>query len=296
MKVLITGRGGQLAWELEQTAPTGIDWIAFDAQQLDITNTARVYEVLIKESPDVVINAAAYTAVDNAESDSTIAYAVNEKGSENLALACKEINAKLIHVSTDFVFDGKQTTPYSVDAAPSPINVYGASKLMGDMKIDDILGGDATIIRTAWVYSAHGNNFVKTMLRLMAEKPELGVIYDQVGTPTWAKGLAKLIWTLTSKADSSEPSAHSLMLHWTDAGVASWYDFATAIQELAIEKGMLDKAIPVRPIPASAYPLPAKRPSFSVIDKSTTEDYSGVNTIHWRKQLSSMMDELTANS
>ncbi|MGF1774967.1 dTDP-4-dehydrorhamnose reductase [Vibrio wakamikoensis] len=296
MKVLITGRGGQLAHELEQTAPNHIEWSAFDASQLDITNAARVYEVLVQESPDIVINAAAYTAVDQAETDSTMAYAVNEKGSKNLALACKEISAKLIHVSTDFVFDGKQTTPYEVDALPSPINIYGASKLMGDMKINDILGSDATIIRTAWVYSSHGNNFVKTMLRLMAEKPELGVIYDQVGTPTWAKGLAKLIWTLTSKADSSEPSADSLMLHWTDAGVASWYDFATAIQELAIEKGILEKAIPVRPIPASAYPLPAKRPSFSVIDKSTTEAYSGVDTIHWRKQLSSMIDELTANS
>ncbi|WP_112478436.1 dTDP-4-dehydrorhamnose reductase [Vibrio variabilis] len=294
MRVLITGQGGQLAWELEQTAPSHIDWVAFDAQQLDITNTARVYEVLVQESPDLVINAAAYTAVDNAESDSSIAYAVNEKGSENLALACKEINAKLIHVSTDFVFDGKQTTPYSVDATPSPINVYGASKLMGDMKIADILGGNATIIRTAWVYSAHGNNFVKTMLRLMAEKPELGVIYDQVGTPTWAKGLAQLIWALTAKADSFKPEADSTILHWTDAGVASWYDFATAIQELAIEKGMLDKSIPVRPIPASAYPLPAKRPSFSVIDKASTEAHSGVQTQHWRKQLSAMMDELKA--
>jgi dTDP-4-dehydrorhamnose reductase len=308
MKILITGQGGQLAWELEQTSPDSLEVICLSSKELDISNQEIVNKVLSSHNPDVVINAAAYTAVDKAETEQDKAYAVNALGSEYLALACKELKAKLIHVSTDFVFDGTSPTPYQTDDKTNPINVYGASKLAGDIKVNDILGSDATIIRTAWVYSTHGNNFVKTMLRFMAEKEQLGIVYDQVGTPTWAKGLAKMIWSLikleshkavekTPSLQALQPSSiegrtEALLLHWTDAGVCSWYDFAIAIQELAIEKGMLDKAIPIRPIPASAYPTPAARPSFSVIDKTSAEQESGVETIHWRKQLSGMLDEL----
>ena len=301
MKVLITGKGGQLAWELEQLAPKNVQLLSCSAQDLDITDVNQVNSTIEQFQPDVIINAAAYTAVDKAETDTETAYAVNDLGSEYLALACKKISAKLIHVSTDFVFDGTKTTPYQTDDKVNPINVYGASKLAGDIKVNAILGNQATIIRTAWVYSVNGNNFVKTMLRLMAEKEQLGIVYDQVGTPTWAKGLATMIWALADKSqspqdtESTQTSNTALVLHWTDAGVCSWYDFAVAIQELAVEKGMLDKAIPVRPIPASAYPTPAQRPSFSVIDKSTAEQASGVETTHWRKQLSAMMDELKVN-
>lgn len=294
MKVLVTGKGGQLAWELEQTLPTGVELVSLGVEDLDITDQNKVHQVLISYRPDFVINAAAYTAVDKAEADQETAYAVNESGSEYLALACCEIGAKLVHVSTDFVFDGTKTTPYQTEDEPNPINVYGDSKLKGDLKVAQILKGHAAIIRTAWVYSANGNNFVKTMLKLMAEKEQLGIVYDQVGTPTWAKGLAKMIWALIVR-DKSEglligDSVHTY--HWTDAGVASWYDFAVAIQELALQKGMLDKVIPVRAIPAAAYPTPAKRPSFSVIDKQSAEQVSGVETTHWRKQLSLMLDEL----
>lgn len=292
IKVLVTGKGGQLAWELEQTLPVGVDIISLGIEELDITQPGQVNELLFAHSPDVVINAAAYTAVDKAETDQDTAYAVNAKGSEYLALACKEIGAKLIHVSTDFVFDGTKSTPYQTDDKTCPINVYGDSKLQGDIRVSEILAQDATIIRTAWVYSANGNNFVKTMLRLMAEKEQLGIVYDQVGTPTWAKGLAEMIWALVAKADNNNLVSQTKILHWTDAGVASWYDFAVAIQDLAIEKGLLSKVIPVRPIPASAYPTPAKRPSFSVIDKATAEQASGIETTHWRKQLSAMLDEL----
>lgn len=298
MKVLITGKGGQLAWELENSAPKSVEILSCSSQELDITNQQQVDDTIQQFQPDIVINAAAYTAVDKAETDTEKAYAVNDLGSEYLALACKKIEAKLIHVSTDFVFDGTKTTPYQTDDQVNPINVYGASKLAGDIKVSAILGCQATIIRTAWVYSVNGNNFVKTMLRLMAEKEQLGIVYDQVGTPTWAKGLAEMIWSLVSSSIANSQLAsqkEATILHWTDAGVCSWYDFAVAIQELAIEKGMLDKAIPVRPIPASAYPTPAARPSFSVIDKSTAEQASGIETTHWRKQLSTMMDELKAN-
>jgi dTDP-4-dehydrorhamnose reductase len=144
----------------------------------------------------------------------------------------------------------------------------------------------SVIVRTAWVYSAHGNNFVKSMLRFMAEKPTLGIVYDQIGSPTWAAGLATWLWAVVGKPQVCG------VYHWTDAGVASWYDFAEAIQELAIEKGLLKHSIPISPIPASQYPTPAERPSFSVIDKTSAELAADVKTIHWRKQLSTMMDEL----
>lgn len=296
MKVLITGKGGQLAWELEQLAPKNVQLLSCSAQDLDITDVDQVNHTIEQFQPNIVINAAAYTAVDKAETDTETAYAVNDLGSEYLALACKKISAKLIHVSTDFVFDGTKTTPYQTNDQVNPINVYGASKLAGDSKVNAILGNQAIIIRTAWVYSVNGNNFVKTMLRLMAEKEQLGIVYDQVGTPTWAKGLATMIWALVEKNQNTESTLDAAkILHWTDAGVCSWYDFAVAIQELAVEKGMLDKTIPVRPIPASAYPTPAQRPSFSVIDKQSAEQESGVETVHWRQQLSTMMDELKAN-
>jgi dTDP-4-dehydrorhamnose reductase len=286
MKVLITGKGGQLAWELEQLAPETYDVISVGIDELDITDESKVADFIAANKPDLVINAAAYTAVDQAETDSELAYAVNELGVKYLARACKEIAARILHVSTDFVFDGTSTTPYQTDAQPNPLGVYGASKLAGDTALQEILPEASVIVRTAWVYSVNGNNFVKSMLRLMQEKPQLGIIYDQVGTPTWAKGLAQWLWCIAGKPEVTG------VYHWTDAGVASWYDFAIAIQELGIEKGLLDKSIPVLPIPTIAYPTPAKRPAFSVIDKTSAEEVSGLQTIHWRKQLSAMMDGL----
>ncbi len=286
MKVIITGKGGQLAWELEELAPQGYEVISVGINELDISNELLVSEFIINSKPDLVINAAAYTAVDKAEEDTETAYAVNELGTKYLANACKQINARILHVSTDFVFDGASTAPYQTDSTPNPINVYGASKLAGDILLQEILPEASVIVRTAWVYSVNGNNFVKSMLRLMQEKPQLGIIYDQVGTPTWAKGLAQWLWAVADKPEVTG------IYHWTDAGIASWYDFAIAIQELGIEKGLLKEVIPILPIPTSAYPTPAKRPAFSVIDKSSAEDVSGIKTIHWRKQLSEMMAAL----
>ncbi|WP_019615901.1 dTDP-4-dehydrorhamnose reductase [Psychromonas ossibalaenae] len=286
MKVLITGKGGQLAWELEQLAPKEFDVISVGINELDITDEHLVAQYIAATKPDLVINAAAYTAVDQAEKDVEAAYAVNESGVKYLAQACKKINARILHISTDFIFDGTSTSPYKTDAKPNPVNVYGASKLAGDAALQEILPEASVIVRTAWVYSVNGNNFVKSMLRLMQEKPQLGIIYDQVGTPTWAKGLAQWLWAI---ADKSKVKG---IYHWTDAGVASWYDFAIAIQELGLEKGLLTEAVPVLPIPSSAYPTPVARPAFSVIDKASAEAVSGLNTVHWRKQLSAMMDGL----
>jgi dTDP-4-dehydrorhamnose reductase len=275
-----------LAWELEQLAPKTYDVISVGKDELDITNEKLVSDFIAEHKPDLVINAAAYTAVDQAEKNVDIAYAVNELGVKYVAHACKKIGTRVLHISTDFIFDGTSTSPYQTDAKPNPLNVYGASKLAGDIALNEILPEASVIVRTAWVYSANGNNFVKSMLRLMQEKPQLGIIYDQVGTPTWAKGLAQWLWIIAGKPKVTGT------FHWTDAGVASWYDFAIAIQELGLEKGLLKNPIPVLPISTSAYPTPAKRPAFSVIDKSSAEEVSGLNTTHWRKQLSAMMDEI----
>lgn len=297
MKVLVTGKNGQLGSELQKSCPNNIDLVCFGSQELDIANAEQVNELLIAHSPDIVINAAAYTAVDKAETDIDAAYAVNQQGAANLANVCKHINAQLIHVSTDFVFDGTSTLPYTANDETNPLGVYGASKLAGEKDINNILGGQATIVRTAWVYSAFGNNFVKTMLRLMSDKDQLGIVGDQVGTPTWAAGLANMLWALVNKV-SSEPQVNNTatILNWTDAGVASWYDFAVAIQELAIEQGLLTKAIPINAIPAASYPTPAKRPAFSVLNKAQAEELSGVKTVHWRTQLKAMLIELKAQA
>ncbi len=305
-KVLVTGDGGQLAWELKKTCPNHVELISLSVNQLDISNHHAVMAVFKQHKPDFIINAAAYTAVDNAESDNETAYAVNDIGSENLANACLEYKVPLIHVCTDFVFDGAKSIPYQVNDTPNPINVYGASKLAGSQKIQEILKGNATIIRTAWVYSEHGNNFVKIMLRLMNERDTLNIVSDQIGSPTWAKGLAQLIWALIAKrnkhiVDEEEAviwsfsdasfQQQSELMHWTDAGVASWYDFAVAIQDIALEIGLLDQGICILPISASEYPTPAKRPSYSVLDKSYAESVSAIKTEHWRHQLSKMMKQ-----
>jgi dTDP-4-dehydrorhamnose reductase len=284
VKILVTGKGGQLANELGNSVPQEHQLVSLGSKELDITNSELVNQTINAQQPDIVINAAAYTAVDKAETNKELAYAVNQTGAKNLAMACKQHNIRLLHVSTDFVFDGTKSTPYLTDNIPNPINVYGASKLAGDLDVMEILPS-SVIVRTAWVYSAHGNNFVKTMLRLMAEKPTLGIVYDQIGSPTWAAGLAKWLWAVVEKP---QVCVH----HSTDAGVATWHHFAVAIQELAIEKGLLKHSIPISPIPASQYPTPAERPSFSVIDKTSAELAADVKTIHWRKQLSTMMDEL----
>jgi dTDP-4-dehydrorhamnose reductase len=291
MKVLVTAKNGQLGWELTQTLPTNIDAIFLDSKELDITNPESVFEKVKDFKPDLVINAAAYTAVDKAESDSEAAFLVNEQGAKNLALACKEIGAKLIHISTDFVFDATKNTPYQPADKTNPLGIYGASKLAGEKAVLDVMGDDVSIIRTAWVYSMHGNNFVKTMLRLMAEKEQLGVVADQVGTPTSANNLAKAIWLLAEQNNSGDV-AFGKTYHWTDLGTASWYDFAIAIQELGIEAGVLDKQIPISPIKASQYPTPAKRPAYSVLDTSLLREDLNILGSHWRTALKEVIGNL----
>ncbi|MEZ7228418.1 dTDP-4-dehydrorhamnose reductase [Alteromonas sp. DY56-G5] len=289
MNIVIIGKSGQLAFELSRELENSEHQVTFlGRNDIDITNASNVKETLSPLSVDVLINASAYTAVDKAEEDTEACNAINVFAVKNLAKFCKANGAFMVHVSTDYVFNGHKGSPYLTDDPIEPQGAYGASKAEGEKALLEILPDASCLIRTAWVYSSHGNNFVKTMLRLMADKPQLAVIDDQIGTPTWAKGLAE---ACVSAAVNNNRGVY----HWTDEGVASWYDFALAIQELGIDKGLLDKAIPVLPIPSSQYPTPAKRPHYSVLDKQTArEAFASCKPAHWRKQLASMLDELKA--
>jgi len=287
MNVLLVGADGQLGLELIKTASGKINFCTYTFEQLDITDPVAVQEVVEKTKPDWVINAAAYTAVDKAEEERDKAFAVNQIGAGNVAKAAKQANVQLVHISTDFVFDGNKSIPYLIDDKPNPLNVYGESKLAGDNEVLAILPDTSAIIRTAWVYSSYGNNFVKTMLGLMSERDELSVVADQIGSPTWANGLAMAIWQIIEK------KIHGLF-HWTDAGVASWYDFAVAIQEEALATGILDNShsCTVKPIRTEDYPTAAIRPQNCVLDKTTTWQALGVAPTHWRVALRQMMSEL----
>jgi dTDP-4-dehydrorhamnose reductase len=252
---------------------------------LDIADPVQVAKALDDTGPSWVINAAAFTAVDAAESEPESAHRVNAMGPEILALQCRERNIRFLHVSTDFVFDGTQGHPYAPDAEPNPLGVYGRSKLDGENAVI-AAGGSWVILRTGWVYSRHGGNFVKTMLRLMADREQLSVVEDQVGTPTWARGLALACWGLADHGDASG------IYHWSDAGACSWYDFAVAIREIALELGLLRQAATLLPIPASQYPTPARRPAYSVLDKTLTRKLLGHSGNHWTSQLRAMLVDL----
>ncbi len=281
-KLVVIGKSGQLAWEIARLVP---DAVCMGRDDMDINSAEDIAAKLAALKPEAVINASAYTAVDKAESDEENAYLLNQTAVANLAKYCKSNNVFFVHVSTDYVFNGEKGSPYTVDDAIEPQGMYGITKAAGEAEVTSVLPEASAILRTSWVYSSHGNNFVKTMLRLMAEKPQLGVIDDQIGSPTWAKGLARACVEAASQRTAG-------VYHWSDEGVCSWYDFAIAIQQLGLEKGLLQQAVPVKPIPSSAYPTPAKRPHYSVLDKTLTRETFTSPLNHWREQLSAMMDEL----
>ncbi|MCB1848514.1 MAG: dTDP-4-dehydrorhamnose reductase [Ottowia sp.] len=284
-KVLIVGAGGQLGRELCRSAPAAVQCLAAPRGDLDIADADGVARRVAELAPALVINAAAYTGVDAAESEPLAARAANAEGPAHLAQACRDLGARLIHISTDFVFDGRASRPYPPTAPTAPLGEYGRSKLAGEQAVQRILP-QALVLRTGWVYSRFGGNFVKTMLRLMAEREELAVVDDQVGTPTWARGLARAVW-----AAAGRPQLQGIY-HWSDAGVCSWYDFAVAICEEACALGLLARPARVRPIPASDYPTPAQRPHYSVLDKTGSWRDLGLEGVHWRVQLRHMLKEL----
>ena len=285
MKIVVIGKSGQLAQALNLL---DADIICLGRNDIDITNEGSLSKVLDSYEFDSLINASAYTAVDKAESEQESASALNALGVKNLAKYTASKGIHFVHVSTDYVFSGDKGAPYLVDDPHAPVGVYGASKAAGEKYILHTAADNSCIIRTSWVYSATGNNFVKTMLRLMNEKPELGVIDDQIGSPTSVCALANAC-LIASKLKVI--GNH----HFTDAGVCSWYDFALAIQDFGIKYDLLNKAIPIKPIPTSAYPTPAKRPSYSVLDKSTLKHaFEGLQPKHWREELESVVKQLAS--
>ena len=283
---LVTGATGQLGRELQRTVPEAVRLHALDSRSLDVTDSAAIQTAFERISPDVVINAAAYTAVDKAEEEKERAFAVNAEAPRLIAEACQGTACRIIQISTDFVFDGMKSSPYLPGDAVNPLSVYGASKLEGEQHLLQLAPLHTTVIRTSWLYSSLGNNFVKTMLRLMSEREQLGVIADQVGTPTHAKGLAEAIWAFIEK---DTPAG---IYHWSDAGVASWYDFAVAIMEEGRAAGLLQNAPTIRPIQTTDYPTPAQRPKYSVLDKTATWAELETEPLHWRVALRQMLREL----
>lgn len=275
IRALIIGSGGQLGQALQKTARAAAEVIAPLESECDLTDVAQLTHWLDEARPNVVFNAAAYTAVDAAEQDVATAELVNGTAVANLAEEVSRRCVRLVHVSTDFVFDGTANLPIKTDATPNPINVYGRTKLDGERAALSAPG--ALVVRTAWVYDSDGRNFVRTMLQLMEKRDELHVVADQVGTPTCAADLAVALWALV------ECCAEGIY-HFTNEGVASWYDFAVAIEHEARAVGLLTKAIKVLPIATADYPTPAKRPQYSVLDKSKTHAAIGVGR-HWRDAL-----------
>jgi dTDP-4-dehydrorhamnose reductase len=287
MKVLITGAQGQVARALMKSVPAGVAAVSLPRAQLDIGDERAVLSAIQSHGPDLIINAAAYTAVDRAESEPEAAARANAAGPRHLALALQASAGRLLHLSTDFVFDGMASTPYLPDSPANPQNTYGRTKRAGEEAVQQTLPDRSVVLRTAWVYAAEGSNFVRTMLRLMAAKGAVRVVSDQVGTPTAADSLAKAIWALAARPDVNG------IYHWTDAGVASWYDFAVAIAEEAVLLGLLPAGIQVDPIATEEYPTPARRPRYSVLDKRSLLSKVTVPSPHWRVSLRSVLREMS---
>lgn len=286
MKILLTGSNGQVARAFLAAVSPSMKVTAVCHSDLDIADASAVDALVESVRPDAVVNAAAYTAVDRAESEPDAARRANESGPANLARAAARTGGRLVHLSTDFVFDGASSAPYKPNDPTNPLSVYGATKLAGETAVREILPSSSVILRTAWVYDAHGKNFLRTMLRLLSERETVSVVADQVGTPTASFSIAQAICAILER-----PSITGIH-HWTDAGVASWYDFAVAIAEEWVSAGGAKAAAHVIPITTADYPTPARRPRFSVLDKSATCAALGFSPRHWRQNLRLVIGEI----
>lgn len=283
-KIIVTGAGGQLGRELKELSGgyPSFDFIFLSREDLPIEDAARTLAFFETNQPAYCINCAAYTAVDKAETEKEAAFLINGIAVGSLAAACRGVNARFIHISTDYVFDGSSSVPLKEGDPTGPINVYGASKWQGE-QLALQHNPETVIIRTSWVYSEFGNNFVKTMIRLMKERESINVINDQIGSPTYAADLAAVIGQIVS-GTVFIPGIY----HYSNEGQISWYDFAVAIKELT------GSACIVNPIPGSQYPTPAKRPHYSLLDKSLIRSIYGIKIPAWRDSLAVCMKRLTA--
>ena len=290
MKVIITGAAGQLGQALRCSGPASIAGQPLEllatsrsggegAIPLDLADAAACRALVQEHRPDWLINAGAYTAVDKAESEPDLAQAVNAGAPAAFAETLQATGGRLLQVSTDFVFNGRQSSPYRPDQLVDPLGVYGASKAAGESAAAGALAPERLcILRTSWVYGPVGQNFLLTMLRLMREREQLGVVADQVGCPTATVGLAQACWAVLEHGVAG-------IHHWSDAGAASWYDFAVVISELGRAAGLLEKPARINPITTADYPTPARRPSYSLLDCTATREALQLPPVHWREAL-----------
>lgn len=285
-KILVTGAGGQLGSELQVAARSypQFDFVFVDKDEMPLDQPDKIAPVILEIHPAWCISCGAYTAVDKAETEQDLAFTINGDAAGAISAACKTIGARLIHISTDYVFDGSSAIPLKEDDPTGPINIYGASKLKGE-QLAIRNNPDTAIIRTAWVYSEFGHNFVKTMIRLMKEKPSISVIDDQIGSPTYAADLAGAILHILTA-----PRFIPGIYHYSNEGQISWYEFALAIKEL------IGSSCPINPIPTSQYPTPAKRPHYSLLNKSRIKQTYGIEVPDWHKGLTTCIARLSAKS
>lgn len=286
MRVLITGAGGQLGRALIQSAPSEFTVIARSRAELDIADLSAISTCIGLHEPAVIINAAGYTAVDQAEGERALAFRINADGPRILGQTARDIGARLIHLSTDYVFDGNACAPYKAEAQTNPLNAYGESKRAGEIAVSSVWPSGSVILRSAWLYAPYGRNFVRSMLQLMWKNGHVRVVADQVGTPTAAESLADALWRIVENPQIV--GVH----HWTDVGSASWYDFASAIAEDAADIGLVAPDVVVEPIATSEYPTPACRPRYSVLDTSSLRSLP-INPLHWRTRLRTVLAEIS---
>ena len=280
MRILVTGKNGQVGRCLmDQGESYGFNMFGMSSAELDITNIRNVDSVVSQIKPDLVINAAAYTAVDKAETDMETAYSVNETGPKLLAAACKKLDIPLFHISTDYVFDGESAIPYKETDAVNPTSVYGRSKLMGELAVRNTLS-KFIILRTSWVFSEHGGNFVKTMVRLAKDRDRLTVVADQFGGPTSARGIAQALLTIAVQYEKAGAVAWGAY-HYCQKPYVSWHQFAEAIIERATEMGLVDHPVEVAPIPSSEFPTPVTRPANSRLDTTRLTSHFPIVDSYW---------------
>jgi dTDP-4-dehydrorhamnose reductase len=293
MKILVTGSKGQLGWELLRLGKGfNAEIIGADLPEADITDKGNVSDMISGIKPFLVINAAAYTAVDKAESEQAVAFSVNRDGPANLAESCETAGIPLIHVSTDFVFDGKKTSPYTEDDPVSPLSVYGKSKAEGEEAVISRLS-QHIIVRTAWLYGAHGQNFVKTVLRLGKEKEVLRVVADQQGCPTSAEDLAEALLTIAARVHEGGGIAWGIC-HYCGEGVTTWHGFAEAVLDAARRHNMAIKTLRAEAISTAEYPTAAKRPAFSALDCGRIRRNFGIAAKPWKESLEKVVKVLAA--
>ena len=285
MRALVLGAGGQVGRALAAAAPEGCALVALSRAECDAADEAAVHAAIAEARPEVVFNAAAYTAVDRAEAEPEAAQRLNAEAPGFIAAAAHAAGARLVHLSSDFVFGGPSERPRRPGDPTQPEGVYARTKLDGE-RAALAADPDALVVRAAWIYAPVGQNFVNTMLRLIGERDEVRVVADQIGTPTWAPRLASALWRLAALQARG-------IYHYTDSGVASWYDFAVAIGEEALAAGLIERAARVLPIATEEYPTPAKRPAYSVLDKEATWALLGEPAPHWRATLRANLRELS---